>query len=129
MPKDNKAIHSNKQFIVGNGLLAFGVFFIVVLFLYLAFRGKKKENAYPETFAITLHESITPDSISVLINDSLILRTRIHETTLLRVQRFSESSMLMIVNNQTQEASSYNLDPLQPKVVVRKGTNQRYDFE
>ena len=29
---NNKSINSNKQFMIGNGILAFGVFFIVCLF-------------------------------------------------------------------------------------------------
>ena len=41
----SKSIESNKQFMVGNGLLAFGVFFIVCLFLYLGFRSQKKQVA------------------------------------------------------------------------------------
>ena len=40
----SKSINSNKQFMVGNGILAFGVFFIVCLFLYLGFRFQKKEG-------------------------------------------------------------------------------------
>ena len=40
----SKSIDSNKQFMIGNGLLAFGVFFIVFLFLYLGFRSQRKEG-------------------------------------------------------------------------------------
>lgn len=32
---NNKSINSNKQFMIGNGILAFGVFFIVCLFFVL----------------------------------------------------------------------------------------------
>lgn len=41
---NNKSINSNKQFMIGNGILAFGVFFIVCLFLYLGFRNQSKSN-------------------------------------------------------------------------------------
>ena len=40
----SKSIESNKQFMVGNGLLAFGVFFIVCLFLYLGFVSVRKRR-------------------------------------------------------------------------------------
>ena len=48
---NNKSINSNKQFMIGNGILAFGVFFIVCLFLYLGFRNQSKSNDKEKTFA------------------------------------------------------------------------------
>lgn len=47
---DKKSINSNKQFMIGNGILAFGVFFIVCLFLYLGFRGQDKQEAGKQVF-------------------------------------------------------------------------------
>lgn len=129
MVRENKATQSNKQFIVGNGILAFGVFFIVVLFLYLAFRTKHSAKTYPETFTITLNKSLAPDSISVLINDSLLFNQTMDETTVLRVKRFSESSLLMVVNNVTQDVSSFNLDPKKPKIEVIKQADKHYNLK
>lgn len=52
----SKSIDSNKQFMIGNGLLAFGVFFIVFLFLYLGFRSQRKEGqaeAFSDKYILT----------------------------------------------------------------------------
>ena len=72
----SKSIESNKQFMVGNGLLAFGVFFIVCLFLYLGFRSQKKtggEQTYKDIYEICLTKSFAGDSLNIFINDSLIM--------------------------------------------------------
>lgn len=125
--RDNKAINSNKQFMIGNGLLAFGIFFIVCIFLYISFKStKKEEQTFSETFVITIDKSIAPDSIAVFVNDSLLLRQSIRETTTLMVKRFAESSMLMIANERTQATRSFNLNPETPKVKLRKDERQQY---
>lgn len=68
---NNKSINSNKQFMIGNGILAFGVFFIVCLFLYLGFRNQSKSNDKEKTFAgiytVEIADSFTGDSLSVYI--------------------------------------------------------------
>ena len=37
-------LNTNKQFMIGNGILAFAVIFVVVIFVYMSNNGKK-ENA------------------------------------------------------------------------------------
>lgn len=130
MPKDNKAIQSNKQFIVGNGILAFGVFFIVILFLYLSFRSKNKTETpqFAETFSITLDKSLSSDSVAVYVNDSLLFNQMVGEATRLQVRRFSETNMLMVVNQATQEASSFNLDPKALQIRVQKTEQPGYQI-
>jgi preprotein translocase subunit YajC len=39
-------LNTNKQFMIGNGILAFAVIFVVVIFVYMSMRlQQRKENA------------------------------------------------------------------------------------
>lgn len=67
---NNKSINSNKQFMIGNGILAFGVFFIVCLFLYLSFRTPQtadQSKTSADLYTIQVENSFAGDSISVYI--------------------------------------------------------------
>ena len=113
---DKKSINSNKQFMIGNGILAFGVFFIVCLFLYLSFRNQNKlteqNRVFPENYTIELTASFAGDSISVYINDSLLLNRTLDDSNLkFQIARFAEESMLMIVDNRTEKITPFNLNP------------------
>ena len=35
---DKNSLNKNKQFMKGNGMLAFGVFAVIIIFLYMSFR-------------------------------------------------------------------------------------------
>ena len=59
---NHKSINSNKQFMIGNGILAFGVFFIVCLFLYLGFRHQPKSGDKTQTFEGLYAVEITPST-------------------------------------------------------------------
>lgn len=122
---NNKSINSNKQFMIGNGILAFGVFFIVCLFLYLSFRNQSKSNDKEKAFAgiytIEISDSFTGDSLSVYINDSLLFNSSIGSTAVkFQVKRFAEESTLMVVNNQTDELTPFNLNTEGSLVEVEK---------
>lgn len=113
---DKKSINSNKQFMIGNGILAFGVFFIVCLFLYLSIRNQNKlpeqNQVFPEIYTIELTGSFAGDSISVYINDSLLLNRTLDKSDLkFQIARFDEESMLMIVDNRTEKVTPFNLNP------------------
>lgn len=122
---NNKSINSNKQFMIGNGILAFGVFFIVCLFLYLGFRGQSKNNDKSKTFeglyAIEIANTFAGDSLSVYINDSLLFQSTIGSTSVkFQVKRFAEESTLMVVDNRTDEMTPFNLNPDGSLVEVQK---------
>lgn len=38
-------LNTNKQFMVGNGILAFAVIFVVVIFVYMSLRLQRKKEA------------------------------------------------------------------------------------
>lgn len=120
---DNKSINSNKQFMIGNGILAFGVFFIVCLFLYLSFRTSKtdKTKVSSDLYTIQIGTSFAGDSISVYVNDSLLLNCTMGSTALtLQVNRFAEENALMIVDNKSDEITPFSLNPKGSIVNVEK---------
>ena len=87
---------------VGNGILAFAVIFVVVIFVYMSMRlqrEKQEERHFIETYTIHLTKGFTGDSLSLFINDSLIINRR----------RFAEQNALMIVDNLTDELSTFDL--------------------
>ena len=130
-----KSINSNKQFMIGNGILAFGVFFIVCLFLYLGFRYQNKQGpeegasvASAEIYTICLEASMSGEDVAVYINDSLLLkRTLANEPTLLQVNKFGDENALLIVNNRTDEVTPFNLSAESEMVSVNK-VNGSYEF-
>ena len=88
-------LNTNKQFMVGNGILAFAVIFVVVIFIYMSLR---------------LVKGFAGDSISLFVNDSLIANQVMQEEAFtVEVGRFAEQSALMIVDNKPEIASVFDL--------------------
>ncbi len=120
-----KSINSNKQFMIGNGILAFGVFFIVCLFLYMGFRGQSKDPQQKQVFegiyTIELADSFVGDSLSVYINDSLLLNRMVGNSAIkFQVERFAEESMLMVVDNPSENVKAFYLNPEGSRIFVSK---------
>lgn len=108
---------------IGNGILAFGVFFIVCLFLYLGFRFQDKSDkpkTYADTYTIRLADSMEGDSVSVYVNDSLLMNRTIREAVTLQINRFDEENALMVVNNRTDDVTSLSLNTKSSVVNVEK---------
>ena len=75
-------LNTNKQFMVGNGILAFAVIFVVVIFVYMSLRLDKKKDEdrnFIETYTITLTKGFVGDSLSLMINDSVLVNKKITE--------------------------------------------------
>lgn len=106
-------LNTNKQFMVGNGILAFAVIFVVVIFVYMSMRlqrQKEEERHFIETYTVSLAKGFAGDSVSVFINDSLLMNKVIREEPVdLEVRRFAEQSALMIVDNVTEKVSTFDL--------------------
>lgn len=106
-------LNTNKQFMLGNGILAFAVIFVVVIFVYMSLRlqpEKQTERHFVETYTISLTKGFTGDSISLFINDSLVANKIISkEPYSIEIGRFAEQSALLIVDNQTELVSTFDL--------------------
>ena len=118
-------LNTNKQFMVGNGILAFAVIFVVVIFVYMSLRLKQQQNEernFTETYTITLTKGFAGDSLSLMINDSLLVNKKISEEPFsIDVKRFTEQSSLLIVDNETEQLSLFELS--------EKGGNYRFEKE
>lgn len=116
-------LNTNKQFMIGNGILAFAVIFVVVIFVYMSLRlqrEKQTERHFMETYSISLVKGFAGDSVSLYINDSLILNKMVTEEPIkVKVGRFAEQSALMIVDNATEQISMFDLS--------EKGGNYRFE--
>ena len=116
-------LNTNKQFMIGNGILAFAVIFVVVIFVYMSMRlqrQKEGERHFAETYNITLVKGFAGDSISILLNDSVLADRRIGEEPFnIEVKRFAEQSALMIVDKATDRLSLFELS--------EKGGNYRFE--
>ncbi|EJW93591.1 hypothetical protein EVA_18304 [gut metagenome] len=106
-------LNTNKQFMIGNGILAFAVIFVVVIFVYMSMRLQRDRQAdrhFVETYSICLAKGFAGDSVSLFINDSLITNQKItREPYTIEVGRFTEQSALLIVDNRTQLVSTFDL--------------------
>lgn len=98
---------------VGNGILAFAVIIIVVIFVYISLRAgweKQAEKGYAEVYTISLSKGFTGDSVSVYVNDSLLLNRQItEEPVTVEVSRFADYSAVLIVDNNTELMSTFDL--------------------
>lgn len=109
---DTEHLKTNKQFMLGNGLLAFAVFIIVALFFYLSFReqSKKQEHRFAESYAISLVKGFTGNDMQVLVNDSLIYNGMVQSEPLtFSITRFAENSSVIIVDNATEKMAVFEL--------------------
>lgn len=109
---DTEHLKTNKQFMLGNGLLAFAVFIIVALFFYLSFReqSKKQEHRFAESYAISLVKGFTGNDMQVLVNDSVIYNGMVQSEPLtFSITRFAENSSVIIVNNATEKMAVFEL--------------------
>lgn len=106
-------LNTNKQFMVGNGILAFAVIFVVVIFIYMSMRlqrDKQEQRHFIETYSISLVKGFAGDSVSLYVNDSLILNKTISEEPYtVEVGRFAEQSALLVVDNKTEQVSTFDL--------------------
>lgn len=106
-------LNTNKQFMLGNGILAFAVIFVVVIFVYMSLRLQREnqeERHFIETYTISLAKGFAGDSITLYINDSLIVnKTMPQEAYTVEVARFAEQSALLIVDNKTELVSTFDL--------------------
>ena len=106
-------LNTNKQFMIGNGILAFAVIFVVVIFVYMSMRlqrQKEGERYFAETYNVTLVKGFTGDSISILLNDSVLIDQRIDKEPFnFKIKRFAEQSALMIVDKTTDKLSLFEL--------------------
>lgn len=99
---------------IGNAILAFAVIFVVVIFVYMSLRAsqqKKEGRRFTEQYTITLVRGFEGDSVSLFLNDSLLMnRTLTTESQTIQLHRFAEENALLIVDNLTEKISLFPLE-------------------
>lgn len=118
-----KRNNPHKNFMILNTVLVIAVFIIVILFLYISFKFKRdaeKMVTYEGRYEIVLSEGFAGQDISVYVNDSLLLNQVMPDSAMqVTVNKFAEKNMLMIVDNQTDNGTPFNLNPEGSKVTVK----------
>ncbi|MDR0895847.1 MAG: hypothetical protein LBN06_11215 [Prevotellaceae bacterium] len=106
-------LNTNKQFMIGNGILAFAVIIVVVIFVYMSMRvqqQKKDDHHFSETYTFILERGFADDSVRLLVNDSLLIDRHIAQMPFsIQVKRFAEHSALLIVDVETDQLSLFDL--------------------
>lgn len=107
----SKHLNTNRQFMVGNGILAFAVIMVVVIFLYMSYRLKSDiEQHYTEEYSIVL-DGFKNNAYRVEVNDSIIFDGEIEVDQLqINVRRFAEESAALITNLDTEQVNIFDLD-------------------
>lgn len=109
--KKSKHLNINKQFMVGNGILAFAVIFITVLFVYMSLRTQsKQENTFDGVYEITLVDGYGDEAIELHLNDSIIFEGIVPtQPYTLSIKQFAEQGALIFVDAQTHDISIFNI--------------------
>ena len=119
-----KRQNPHKNFMVFNAVLFIAVLVVCGIFLYMAYTFKRDANkkvTYEGRYHIEVNKDFAGQSLRIYVNDSLLWNQAMPDTLLtLDIDRFAEESALPIVDNATDTATPFNLDPKGSKVVVKK---------
>ena len=119
-----KRQNPHKNFMVFNAVLFIAVLVVCGIFLYMAYTFKRDANkkvTYEGRYHIEVNNDLAGQSLRIYVNDSLLWNQAMPDTlVILDIDRFAEESALLIVDNATDTATPFNLDPKGSKVVVKK---------
>ena len=123
-----KRTNPHKNFMVFNAVLFIAVMVISGIFLYMSYTLKRDANkkvAYEGEYHIEIAGDFAGEDISIYINDSLLTKGIMPDTIVcLDINRFAEEHALMVVNNQTDSATPFNLDKKGSNIKLLKKDNE-----
>lgn len=109
------SLNINKQFMIGNGILAFAVIVIVGVMVYVSLRaGAEKEPAAGENFAdvysFRLDSTMAGDDVDMYLNDSLLYSGTVGaEGCVVSLNRFATDNTLMLVDRTSDIVTPYSI--------------------
>lgn len=119
-----KELNINKQFMIGNGMLAFAVFAIVIIFTYMAFSLKRDPNkvvTYQGIYLLEFAPEWSGEHATIYINDSLLWDQTVPATPLqIKVNQWSDENLLLVVEKESDIASPFNLKKEGSHVRIKK---------
>ena len=119
-----KRPNPHKNFMVFNAVLFFAVLFITALFLYMSYAYKRNADrvvTYEGRYHIEILPHFTGESLSIYVNDSLLLNGTMPDTSVVfNINRLAEENALIIVDNATDIMTPFNLSKEGSKVMVKK---------
>ena len=106
-------LNINKQFMVGNGILAFAVILVIVIFLYSSYRLQRRAaegRTYAERYAVCLSRGFAGDSLRVHVNDSLVFCGTVPADSFrFEAPRLADECVLFVEDARTGRTSFFNL--------------------
>ena len=113
---------------VFNFILMFILFAIVFIFLYMSYQFKRdadRKVTYEGDYTIEMNNDFLGDSLNVYVNDSILFNQIVKDSCLiLKIDRFAEEHMLMIVYPESDRATSFNLNPKGSRIKVSKNKEE-----
>lgn len=107
-----------------NAVLFIAVMVICGIFLYMSYTLKRDANkkvTYEGEYHIEIAGDFAGEDISIYINDSLLNKGIMPDTTLvLDLQRFADEHSLMWVDNKTDMVQPFSLNKKGSRVILRK---------
>ena len=107
-----------------NAVLFIAVMVICGIFLYMSYTLKRDANkkvVYEGEYHIEIAGDFAGEDISIYINDSLLNKGIMPDTTLvLDLQRFADEHSLMWVDNKTDMIQPFSLSKKGSRVILRK---------
>lgn len=119
-----KRTNPHKPFMVFNAFLFIAVLAVTGIFLYMAYtfkRDAQRKKTYEGSYRIELSPDFAGKSLSIHINDSLLMDGIMPDTAVVfHLHRFADEHMLMIVDKQTDNAIPFNLSKEGGQIQVKK---------
>ena len=119
-----KRTNPHKNIMIFNAVLFIAVMVICGIFLYMSYTLKRDANkkvTYEGEYHIEIAGDFAGEDISIYINDSLLNKGIMPDTTLvLDLQRFADEHSLMWVDNKTDMVQPFSLNKKGSRVILRK---------
>lgn len=118
-----KHLNTNRQFMIGNGILAFAVIFVVVIFVYMSLRLSVNNRVvkYSEKYIVSVAPSVLGDSVQIFVNDSIVYHgIPDRPDTVAILTKFAEENSLLVVDMNTGYVSTLPLESSGESVVLTK---------